>query len=219
MLFRSTLEQVTGALTQVAHNVGAAFPSLIPYTTSGAAALQGINQIVATILEARFQPQVKTATFALYPLELNEPFRIGKAPLQTGAYAFFFEKVELGKLRMGDDGIITSIDNQTVSPYIVVNIEKGITLAQGQIAKNLATEVLETYNRMSSYPLSPTNTTVNYFEALEELGKTIRLATSTQRYFELKGKGDNLSEAEAKRLEILFAYLKENLHDFEKMLR
>lgn len=57
---------------------------------------------------------------------------------------------------------------------------------------------------------------IPYFNALEELGKTIRLASSTKRYFELKQKGDHLTEAEAKRLEILLAYLKENLKNFEQ---
>lgn len=213
-LGESTLDQVTGALRQVAREVGGAFPTLVPYTTLGQAALEGINNIVKTVLEARFQPQVKTATFALYPSKINEPPVIGEAPLQTGAYAFFFEKVELEHLRMGRDGIITSTQNQPVSPYIVVNIKKGITLAPGQIEKTLATEVLETYNRMSSYSLSPTNTTVAYFDALEELGKKIRLATSIQRYFELKHKENQLSETEAKRLDLLSAYLKENLRDF-----
>jgi hypothetical protein len=48
------------------------------------------------------------------------------------------------------------------------------------------------------------------------LGKTIYLASSTKRYFEFKQKDDRLTEAEAKRLEILLAYLKENLKNFEQ---
>jgi hypothetical protein len=215
-LGKSTLDQVTGSLSQVAQSVGGAFPSLVPYTTLGGLALEGINNIVKTIFEARFKPQIKTATFSLYPAERTQRPAIGEAPLQTGAYAFFFEKVELKYLRMENDGIITSTQNQPVSPYIVVNIKKGITLAPSQIEKNLATEVLEAYNRTTSYPLTPSNTVIPYFDALGELGKTIYLASSTKRYFELKQKSDHLTEAEAKRLETLLAYLKENLKNFEQ---
>jgi hypothetical protein len=212
----STLDQVTGSLLQVAQSVGGAFPSLVPYTTLGGLAVEGINNIVKTILDAQFKPQVRTATFSLYPADKNLPPAIGEAPLQTGAYAFFFEKVELKQLRMENDGTITSTQNQPVSPYIVVNIKKGITLAPSQIEKNLATEVLEAYNRTSGYPLTPSNTIIPYFEALGELGKTIHLASSTKRYFELKQKSDHLTEAEVKRLETLLAFLKENLNNFEQ---
>jgi hypothetical protein len=215
-LGRSTLEQVTKSLQQVVGTVGAAFPSLIPYTTVGSTALQGINNILATVVEARFQPQVKTSTFGLYPANVEQRPVIGEAPLQTGAYAFFFEPVEIETLKMGSDGIVTATNNKPVSPYIVVNIKKGITLAPSQIEKNLATEVLEAYHRTTNYPLTTSNTVIPYFNALEELGKTIRLASSTKRYFELKQKGDHLTEAEAKRLEILLAYLKENLKNFEQ---
>ena len=104
---------------------------------------------------------------------------------------------------MGSNGIVTATNNKPVSPYIVVNIKKGITLAPSQIEKNLATEVLEAYHRTTNYPLTTSNTVIPYFNALEELGKTIRLASSTKRYFELKQKGERVTEAEAKRLEIL----------------
>ena len=102
-LGRSTLEQVTKSLQQVVGTVGAAFPSLIPYTTVGSTALQGINNILATVVEARFQPQVKTSTFGLYPANVEQRPVIGEAPLQTGAYAFFFEPVEIETLKMGSD--------------------------------------------------------------------------------------------------------------------
>ncbi|MGK7883992.1 MAG: hypothetical protein AB4057_05105 [Crocosphaera sp.] len=210
----STLEQVTSSLKQVASAVGGVFPSLVPYTTLGNAALEGINNIVKTVLEARFKPQVKTSTFALYPAQLEQRPVIGEAPLQTGAYAFFFEPVTLENLQMQPTGIITATNNETVSPYIVVNIKKGLTLAPSQIEKNLAVEVLEAYNRTTSYSLAPTNTSIHYFDALEELGKTIHLASSTKRYFELKQKGELMTEAEKKRLEILLAYLKANFKNF-----
>lgn len=217
-LGRSTLEQVTGSLRQVVNTVGGAFPGLIPYTTLGSAALQGINNILEKVLNPYFRSEVRTSTFGLYPAQENQSPIIGEAPLQTGAYAFFFEPVELENLRMEANGIVTSTNNKPVSPYIVVNIKKGITLAPTQIEKNLAEEVLETYNRTSSYPLASSHTSIAYFDALEELGKTIRLASSTKRYFELKQKEDRLTEAEAKRLETLLVYLKDNLHDFEKIV-
>ncbi|MEG3440228.1 hypothetical protein V0288_24080 [Pannus brasiliensis CCIBt3594] len=217
-LGKSKIEKVTQSLRQISHEVGGAFPALVPYTTLAEAALEGVNNIIKTIVDADFKSQIKTADFALYPIDQEQEPSIGEAPLQTGAYAFFFEEVELEHLRMQTDGTITSTNNQPVSPYIVVNIKKGITLAPGEIEKRLATEVLEAYNKTAGYPLTPSNTAVAYFSALEELGKTIRLATSTKRYFELKHKGDKLSEAEKKRLESITSYLKENLRDFEQII-
>lgn len=216
-LGRSTLEQVTGSLNQVAYTVGSAFPGLIPYTTLGSAALEGMSNILKKVLDPDFRSEVRTSTFGLYPAQEDKPPVIGEAPLQTGSYAFFFEPVELENLRMEANGMVISTNNQPVSPYIVVNIKKGITLAPEQIEKTLAEEVLETYNR-TSYPLTSANTSIPYFDALEELGKTIRLASSTKRYFELKQKEDQLTEAEAKRLEILSDYLTKNLEDFETIV-
>ena len=214
----STEDQVTGSLIEVAKTVGGAFPSLVPYTTLGVSAIDGVNNIIKTIIKAEFKPQVKTASFALYSYDINELPNIDEAPLQTGAYAFFFEKVELENLRMERNGLITSTLNESVSPYIVVNIKKGITLAAGQIEKNLAAEVLETYNKTSTYPLTTSTTIAPYFSALEDLGNTIRIAKSTQRYFELKQRGDQISSAEASRLKTLTEYLIANLPDFEKIV-
>ena len=211
----STLDQVNGALGQVAKEVGSVFPSLVPFTALGAVALEGINNIVKTVLDAQYKSQVKTVEFTLYPAEQDRPPNVGEAPLQTGAYAFFFEEVELESLQMERDGTITSIRNEPVSPYIVVNIKKGITLAPGQIEKHLAAEILETYNKSYGNQLNSKNTSGNYFNALEELGKTIRLSTATQRYFELKGKADKLSESETQRMNSLYTYLKENLISFD----
>ena len=95
------------------------------------------------------------------------------------------------------------------------NIKKGIILAPGQIEKHLATEVLETYNKSYGNQLNAGNISGSYFSALEELGKTIRLSTATQRYFELRGKGDQLTESETQRLQSLYTYLKENLISFD----
>ncbi|WP_107671295.1 hypothetical protein [Cyanothece sp. BG0011] len=210
-LGHSSLEEVTGALREVIGYVGAAFPSLVPYTTLGRVALEGVNNIVKTILEPRFQPQVKTTTFAFYPTTKDEAVPIGEAPLQTGSYAFFFETVELDNLWMDNKGLVSSTNGEEVSPYIVINIKKGIDLAPGQIEQNLATEVLETYDRLSGYPLTNKRGSITYFEGLKQLGKTIRTATAVERYFDLRSKGTSVSPAEAKRLEKLSAYLKETL--------
>ena len=207
----STLEQVSGAFKQVASFVGAAFPSLVPYTSLGKVALDGVNNIVKKLLEPHFQSEVKTSTFAFYPTTKDESVQIGEAPLQTGAYAFFFEEVELDNLRMDNKGFISSTSTKEVTPYIVVNIKKGIDLAPGQIEQNLAIEVLETYDRLSNYPLTSKNATTNYFKGLEELGKTIRIATAVERYFDLRTKGSSVSPAEAERLRKLSAYLKDTL--------
>lgn len=211
----SKLDQVTGALQEVVREVGGTFPILVPFTALGTAALEGVNNILKTILDAEFRPQVKTVEFAFYPGDQNRLPNIGEAPLQTGAFAFFFEEVELESLQMERNGTITSTRNEPVSPYIVVNIKKGITLAPGQIEKHLATEVLETYNKSYGNQLNVGNISGSYFSALEELGKTIRLSTATQRYFELRGKGDQLTESETQRLQFLYTYLKENLISFD----
>lgn len=210
-LGESSLGDVTGALQQVMRYVGAAFPSLVPYTTLGKVALEGVNNIVRTVLEPRFQPQVKPTTFSFYPTTRDESVPIGEAPLQTGAYAFFFEAVELDNLWMDNKGFVSSTRGEAVSPYITVNIKKGIDLAPGQIEQNLATEVLETYDRLSNYPLTAKKTTSHYFKGLEELGKTIRIATAVERYFDLRRKGTSLSKAEAERLKKLSTYLKKTL--------
>ena len=214
-LGNSPLEQVLGAFTQVANEVGGVFPNLVPYTSLGKNALEGANYIINTILDAQYKSQVKTVEFTLYPTEKNSPPNVGEAPLQTGAYALFFEDVELESLQMDRYGTITSIHNEPVSPYIVVNIKKGIDLAPGKIAKRLAIEVLENFNKSYSNPLNANNTSAGYFDALEELGKTIRLSTATQRYFELKGKGNQLSKAETQRMTLLYTHLKENLINFD----
>ena len=96
----SKLDQVTGALQQVAREVGGTFPSLVPFTTVGTVALEGINNILKTILDDEFKSQVKTVDFAFYPGDQNRLPNIGEAPLQTGAYAFFFEEVELESLKI-----------------------------------------------------------------------------------------------------------------------
>ena len=215
-LGRSSLGDVTDSLNKVMGFAGAAFPSLVPYTTLGAVALEGVNHIVKTILEPRFRPQVKTTNFAFYPTTKDESVTVGEAPLQTGAYAFFFEKVELSNLQMDSKGHITSNNNQEVTPYIVVNIKKGIDLAPGQIEQNLATEVLESYDRLSSYPLAPKRAGSNYFKGLEELGRTIRKASAVERYYDLRSKGSSISSAEAERLRKLSEYLKDTLgEDFQ----
>ncbi|HAC65782.1 MAG TPA: hypothetical protein DCF68_20195 [Cyanothece sp. UBA12306] len=76
--------------------------------------------------------------------------------------------------------------------------------------------ILETITRTANYHLDSAHSDVPYFEGLEKLGKTLRLASYTKRYFELKNKGDRLTEAEAKRLEKLLAYLQDNLENFEE---
>jgi hypothetical protein len=213
----SPLDRVTDSLTRVANDVGAAFPMLVPYTSIGKVAVAGINNLLKTILMADFKPQVKTSTFALYPYREGQPVVIGEAPLQEGAYAFFFEPVELDNLRMEEDGIVTSIAGEAVAPYLAINIKKGITLAPGQIEKSLAAEVLESYNRNVGVSLQPSETGVPYFQALEELGKSLRLANSTKRFFELKKRSDTLSDVEAERLKSLVSYLKENLEDSDSI--
>ncbi len=79
---------------------------------------------------------------------------------------FSLNPVEIETLKMGSDGIVTATNNKPVSPYIVVNIKKGITLAPSQIEKNLATEVLEAYHRTTNYPLTTSNTVIPYFNAV-----------------------------------------------------
>jgi hypothetical protein len=215
-LGRSPLEQVVDAFKQVNKIVGGAFPSLIPYTSIGTTALEGASYIVNTILDDQYKPQVKTVEFTLYPAQKDSSPNIGEAPLQTGAYVLFFEEVNLDHLQMEGDGTVTSIHNELVSPYIVINIEKGKKLAPGQIEKQLAIELLETYNKSYGGKLIENGVSASYFDALEELGKTLQLASTIKRYSELKRKGIQRSEPEENRLQILSSRLKDNsLIDFE----
>jgi hypothetical protein len=210
-LGNSRLDDVTGALKEVVSFVGAAFPSLVPFTSFGRFAFDGVNNIVNKVLEPRMQSEVKRTDFAFYPTSRDEADRIGEAPLQTGAYAFFFEPVELENHWMDKRGCITKANGEPTMPYIVVNIKKGIHLAAGQVEKNLAAEVLETYGSLSGSPVSTPKNQAGYFQALEELGKSIRLASKVERYFDLRSKGASLSPAEATQLQKVAATLEEML--------
>ncbi|HAC63416.1 MAG TPA: hypothetical protein DCF68_07715 [Cyanothece sp. UBA12306] len=208
---RSNFLDVFSALNVVASLVGAAFPSLVPFTALGTRAIEGVNNLIKTVLLPEFQSQVKTVDFAFYPTTKDEAANKGEAPLQTGAYAFFFEEVELENLEMDIDGSIHSLNGEDVIPYIVINIKKEKDLAPGSIEAGLAAEVLETYGQLSNYPLTAKNAKGDYFRALTELGKTIRLASDVERYFDLKSKGASATIAEAERMEILAQRLQEVL--------
>lgn len=211
-LGQSSFQDVTGALKSIVADVGAAFPSLIPFTSISSVVLDGINNILKKFLDVQFASEVKKEAFTLFPYEQTDELVIGEAPLQTGSYVFFFGgPVELDNLQIGANAIVTSTVGQPVTPYIVVNIKKGITLAPQQIDANLATEVLESYKRLSQFPLNDSKLTTEYSSALKELGSTLRLATSIERYYELKNRdATTLSEAEKKRIDILSQYLKDN---------
>lgn len=208
---RNNFLNVFSALNEVASLVGAAFPSFVPFTTTGTKAIKGVNDLIKTVLLPEFQSQVKTVDFAFYPTTKDEAANKGEAPLQTGAYAFFFEEVNLENLEMDIDGSIHSLDGEDVSPYIIINIKKEKDLAPGSIEATLAAEVLETYGQLSSYPLTAKNAKGNYFKALAELGKTIRLASDVERYFDLKSKGASVSITEAERMQILAERLQDIL--------
>jgi hypothetical protein len=214
-LGNSRLDDVTAALKEVASFVGAAFPSLVPFTSVGRSAIDGVTNIVNKVLEPRMQSEVKRTEFAFYPTSRDEAERIGEAPLQTGAYAFFFEPVELENHYMDKRGCIFKYNDngEPTMPYIVVNIKRGITLAAGQVEKNLAAEVLETYGSLSGSPISTHKNQVGYFQALEELGKSIRLASKVERYFDLRSKGTSLSSAETVQFRNIATALAEMLGD------
>lgn len=208
---RNNFSNVFSALKEVASLVGAAFPSLVPFTALGTRAIEGVNDLIKTVLLPEYQSQVKTVEFAFYPTTKDEAANKGEAPLQTGAYAFFFEEVELENLEMEIDGSIHSVNGEDVSPYIVINIKKEKDLAPGSIEAGLAAEVLETYGQLSSYPLTAKNAKGDYFRSLTELGKTIRLASDVERYFDLKSKGGSVTIAEAERMQILAQRLQDIL--------
>jgi hypothetical protein len=207
----SRFDEVRGALKEVITYVGAAFPSLVPFTSFGRAALAGVNNLVNKLLEPRMQSEVKRTEFAFYPTARDEADRIGEAPLQTGAFAFFFAPVELEGHWMDQRGYIVTQTGEETTPYIVVNIKKGIHLAAGQVEQNLAAAVLETYGTLAGYPLQSKNGSSDYFQSLQKLGKSIRLASKVERYFDLRSKGTSLSQAEANQLQKLAMSLEDML--------
>ena len=166
------------------------------------------------MIEPSLSSELKQVTFNLYPASLDRSPASGDAPLQTGSYVLFFEETDIDNLRLEDDGTVSSSTNEEITPYIVVNIKRGVTLAPEQIEASLANEVLENFAQSYGYPLPEKAPSGKYFEALKEVGHSIRLAKYSARYFELKAKEEPLTPAESKRLDKLRDDLKEALPGF-----
>jgi hypothetical protein len=114
---------VRDSLNTVLKGAGFIFPALVPFTTVGKVAVDGVNRLLKKPIE--IQGETKTIEFALYPVEDDKRVIPGEAPLQTGAYVLFFEQTDFTTLKMERDGTIKSVS----SPYIVINVKPGITLA------------------------------------------------------------------------------------------
>ena len=210
----SPLEKVISSLREIFDRTGSTVPALAPFTASGDVVVRGINNILKKIIEPRLRSELKQVTFNLYPASLDSPQARGDAPLQTGSYVLFFEDTDIDNLKLEDDGTVSSSTNEEISPYIVVNIKRGVTLAPEQIEANLANEILENFDQSYGYPLPEKAPSSKYFEALKEVGHSIRLAKYSARYFELKAKENMLTPAESDRLEKLRNDLKEALPGF-----
>ncbi len=213
-LGNSPLEDIKNSLQEISRLTGSIFPALATYTTSANVVVEGINNILKKIIEPRLRGEIKQVTFNLYPASLDSDPANGDAPLQTGSYVLFFEDTDIDNLRLEKDGTVSSSTNEEISPYIVVNIKRDVTLAPEQIEASLANEVLENFAQSYGYPLPKEAPRGKYFEALKEVGKSIRLAKDSARYFELKAKKAPTS-AESQRLKNLGDFLKKALPGFE----
>lgn len=214
-LGNSPLEDIRNSLQEISRLTGSIFPALAPYTALGGGVVEGINNILKKIIEPRLRGEIKDVTFNLYPASLDSAPANGDAPLQTGSYVLFFEDTDIDNLRLEKDGTVSSSTNEEISPYIVVNIKRGVILSPEQIEANLANEVLENFQEDYGYPLPEKALSGKYFEALKEVGKSIRLAKYSARYFELKAKEEPLTSAESQRLKNLRDFLKDALPGFE----
>ena len=199
-------------LSKVASAVGSMLPGLAPLTVGASVATEGVRHLLNKV--EKIPEEVKVVEFSLFPF-LNETTS-GDAPLQTGSYILFFEEVEIDGLYLNEDGTISGTDAQEVKPYIVVNIKKGITLSPEQLNTDAANEVLANYHASPEFVSDGEKQSSNqYLDALQVLGKSQRMAKNMKRYFELKEKKQNgqLTSAEVVKIQDLAKKIREAMPD------
>lgn len=184
---------VFDSLSEILTTTGSIFPALTPFTTIGRVAVSGLNNILNKQLNN--SGETKEITFAWYPAAIHQGVIPGEAPLQTGAYIFFFEPTDFAVLKLKRDGTINNAPN----PYIVVNVKRGITLAPKQLDTAAGAQVLSAFQANHGYPLTADkSSTIGSLSALSEFGRSYRLGQQMIRYFNLKQKEKRTDEEESR---------------------
>lgn len=198
------------SLNEILSLTGSMIPVLTPFTSIGRVVTDGINNIFNKQLNIK--GEVKEVEFALFPADGKKTAIPGEAPLQTGLYVLFFEKVDFANLKIKSDGTIDNVD----SPYIVLTLKREIVLAPEQLDTTVAAKVLDDFQINHGYPL-PRGREANtrFFDALGEFGRSIKLGQQTARYFELKGKGTSKTDEEEKRFTQLQQTLSKAISGFD----
>lgn len=189
---------VFASLSEILASTGSILPALAPFTALGRVAVDGINNVFNKHI--KISGETKEIAFAWYPADSHKSAVPGEAPLQTGAYVFFFEKTDFTALKLKSDGTIENATN----PYIVVNVKRGITLAPKQLDTAAGAKVMSHFQSDFGYPLSADkSTTIHSLDALNEFGRSYRLGQQMMRYFKLKKKEGRTSEEENKFTQLL----------------
>jgi hypothetical protein len=214
-LGKTNLEAITESFRQLLDVAGGVFPTLIPYTAMGNVAVEGMNNVLGKLINSR--GECKEVEFNLYPVFDDNPApNLGEAPLQTGAYVFFFEDTDLESLEMGRDGIVRSRTGVMVNPYIVVNIKKEIVLSPEQLDTKAAAEVVMSFQSNHGYPLpADRDRGLQFLGAMQELGSSYRSVKAIERYYSLKAKGGDRTPQEAEKLAKLQQELSDRIANFE----
>lgn len=209
-----TFRNIVNAGKKILDIAGAIFPALFPYTAVGKAAIKGVNNLLKKI--DKIQQECKQVEFAWYPVsEVHSVEVIGEAPLQTGAYIFFFEETNISNLELRKNGIVRSLLGEEVNPYIVVNIKKGITLAPGQLNTKMAAEIMSQFQDNFGELSAETSKDLSSLSRdFEDVASSVKFARQFERYYQLKRKSDRLPEEEA-RLNKLQAVLRDRLPSWD----
>lgn len=200
---KTSLEEILGL-------AGSMIPVLAPFTSIGRVVINGINNIFNKQLNIK--TEVKDVEFALFPAEGLIASIPGEAPLQTGLYVLFFETTNFSSLKLKSDGTINGVD----TPYIVLTVKRGVTLAPDQVNTSVAATVLDDFQINYGFPLpSDRGGNTRFFDALKEFGQSIRRGQQITRYFELKNKGLGRTSQEEKRFIQLRDTLEEAIPGFD----
>ncbi len=99
----------------LASATGAIFPAMLPYAFGASAAMGVIEKIVSAFEKDK---HVVKVPFALYP---GNP-RLGKPPLQEGAYVCFAKPQDPSNFKLHSNGLLTNSDTPSEVSYTVFDI-------------------------------------------------------------------------------------------------
>jgi hypothetical protein len=205
------------AILKVSTFVGTKLLGLVPFVETAKIVAEGVNNLFSK--RSNHEDEVKTARLNLYPATEKEAPAFGDAPLQTGAYVIFFESMDITGLRLDNQGVVLSESGAKINPYVVVNIKNGVILLPDQQNTSAALEVLERFNAgPGEFAAKGEKPPEQYFAALNELGKSYRLVKQSQRYFELKQKGNSRTPEENAKFDTITKTLKAEFPDWDSAI-